>query len=147
MHLSNHERRILRWSFTVRLSTLAFMVFTSFWVRPFDQSGILSLVANTVTSGEARGRTTLSRTLATPFLQWDTIHFLKIAKDGYAIEQNYAFLPGAPLVLRVGGRWLPTLMQHSAKIGNAGFSAPHAVILASLLATAFSSVTPLLFFR
>jgi len=40
-----------------------------------------------------------------PALQrWDTLHFLGIAQRGYAYEHNWAFLPGAPFVIRAFGR-------------------------------------------
>src|SRR5450759_4777429 len=34
---------------------------------------------------------------------WDVAHFLRIARDGYAVTNEAAFFPGLPLLLRAAG--------------------------------------------
>ncbi|KAH9924477.1 glycosyltransferase family 76 protein [Fomitopsis serialis] len=41
-----------------------------------------------------------------PFLRWDTFHFAHIARHGYVYEHEWAFFPGAPLVMRTVARFL-----------------------------------------
>lgn len=38
----------------------------------------------------------------TPLLRWDAFHFVQIARQGYVYEHEWAFLPGAPLLMRFG---------------------------------------------
>ena len=35
-----------------------------------------------------------------PFIRWDSVHFLSIAKYGYANLKNYAFMPILPFFLK-----------------------------------------------
>lgn len=35
------------------------------------------------------------------FLRWDTIYFARIARQGYTREQEFAFMPGLPLLMRL----------------------------------------------
>lgn len=37
------------------------------------------------------------------FTAWDGVHFLSIAKNGYIFEQQFAFLPLFPILVRFGG--------------------------------------------
>ena len=41
---------------------------------------------------------------ASALQRWDTLHFTAIAQRGYAYEQSWAFLPGAPMIMRVLSR-------------------------------------------
>ncbi|KAK9895103.1 glycosyltransferase family 76 protein, partial [Cystobasidium minutum MCA 4210] len=76
------------------------------------------------------------------FTQWDTIHFLAIARHGYADEQKFAFLPGAPGLLAVAER-LPRWMG----ISDGEYSAAGAVLLVSSIATCLSCFTPVMLYR
>ncbi|GAA6007329.1 hypothetical protein JCM10207_001590 [Rhodosporidiobolus poonsookiae] len=69
-----------------------------------------------------------------PFVRWDAVHFLKIARDGYShIEQSAAFMPGLPLaVLRGGG----LIVAHLR--GRTAFTADDAVV-AGMMATALAT--------
>jgi phosphatidylinositol glycan class V len=42
--------------------------------------------------------------LVTPLVRWDAIWFLDIGMHGYRVEQQYAFLPGLPYLMRYIGR-------------------------------------------
>jgi GPI mannosyltransferase 2 len=52
--------------------------------------------------------TTLQLAQLEPFVRWDTVYFLRIALNGYEHEQQAAFMPGLPGLMRLGaeaGRW------------------------------------------
>jgi hypothetical protein len=55
---------------------------------------------------------------------WDVAHFLRIARDGYAAENEVAFFPGLPLLLRAAGAL--------------GLDMTGAGILASVIGSAFA---------
>jgi phosphatidylinositol glycan class V len=40
------------------------------------------------------------------FVRWDAVYFLEIAKNGYSFEQQHAFLPGLPIMIRIIGEFL-----------------------------------------
>src|ERR1700691_2601362 len=46
---------------------------------------------------------------ASPRLRWDAFHFAHIAQNGYVHEYEWAFFPGAPLVMRIAGELLSSL--------------------------------------
>ena len=128
--LNADQRRMLRWSCLRQFSILALMAVTSCFVSAFDDSGRLFLSVNSESPTLAR--------LALPFTQWDTLHFLGIAKDGYATEQHFAFMPGVPLLLRFFGKRLHL---------DETFDAALAVLGTSLLANVVSVCLPLLLYR
>jgi hypothetical protein len=76
----------------------------TFQGEPFDSSHLLAspLDGEDSTTPQSRSHSTLS----TATLRWDAIHFVSIARDGYVWEQQLAFQPGWPLVLRIGSRVL-----------------------------------------
>jgi phosphatidylinositol glycan class V len=39
-------------------------------------------------------------------LRWDAIHFVSIGKNGYEFEQQLAFMPGWPVIMRLGAELL-----------------------------------------
>ena len=41
---------------------------------------------------------------ANPLLRWDAFHFAHIAQKGYVHEYEWAFFPGTPLVMHLGGK-------------------------------------------
>lgn len=57
------------------------------------------LFAATPSSGAADD---WARRLLAPFARWDAVYFVKIALDGYRFEQQHAFSPLFPAVLRAG---------------------------------------------
>lgn len=48
------------------------------------------------------------REVLAPFARWDAVYFVSIAKDGYQFEQQHAFFPLLPLLLRLGGQLFQT---------------------------------------
>lgn len=123
------ESRVLRWSFLARLATLAVVATSNTFVKRFDDSSELLFPAHSPR---------LSDKLALPFVQWDTIHYLKIAKDGYTLEQNFAFMPGVPWTLRFFGTtgWTSDT-----------FSAGQAVVGTCVLVNMISLMLPALLYR
>jgi phosphatidylinositol glycan class V len=48
-----------------------------------------------------------------PTLRWDAVHFSSVALHGYQYEQQLAFQPGWPLIMRLSGevvKWAKNLM-------------------------------------
>jgi hypothetical protein len=140
LRVSSHEAHILRFAVAVRILVVLLAGCTSLLTTPFDTSGALAL-GNDNSSDDSRYEYVLAR-LALPFTQWDTVHFLAIARDGYADEQKFAFLPGVPGLLALAGR-LPYILG----ISQDTFSPAIAVVSVSLLATCLSCLTPLVLYR
>jgi hypothetical protein len=148
--LSNEEKSILRFSAATRSLTILLAFITSLIVPPFDTSGSLALSANVAPAtrqsklleAEYHGIHYLLERLALPFTQWDTVHFLAIARYGYVDEQKFAFQPGVPALLAIFGR-LPSWLGLSDEI----FTAPIAILAVSAFATCLSIVTPIILFR
>lgn len=132
--LSSQEKRILQWSLSARAATTLLMLVTSRFVSPFDDSAKVLLYSGQSASGWLAD-------LALPFLQWDTLHFLAIAKEGYSIEQQHAFQPGNPLLLRLGGQ-IPIHLGIRSE-----WSASVAVVGVSALAFAASTFAPIFLYR
>lgn len=45
---------------------------------------------------------------AQPLLRWDSFHFLHIAEHGHIYENEWAFFPGSPFLLRLSANLLPS---------------------------------------
>ncbi|GAA5892571.1 hypothetical protein JCM8208_005853 [Rhodotorula glutinis] len=70
---------------------------------------------------------------ARPFVRWDSVHFVNVALDGYTTEQQTAFMPGLPTVMRAGGEALHWLLRRRGPVEG------DEVVLAGLLATTFAT--------
>ncbi|GAA6023198.1 hypothetical protein JCM8202_001024 [Rhodotorula sphaerocarpa] len=68
------------------------------------------------------------------FVRWDTVHYVQIALEGYERDQQTAFLPGLPALLRCGGQ----LVRRFGTGEWGGFTANDAVI-AGIVATAIAT--------
>ncbi|GAA6058645.1 hypothetical protein JCM10212_004056 [Sporobolomyces blumeae] len=71
------------------------------------------------------------------FVRWDTVHFIAIANEGYALEQRLAFTPGLPGLMRGGGRMIAWI-RGAAKVTQEDMVL--AGILGSAVATAGAAV-------
>ena len=70
-------------------------------------------------------------------LRWDALHFERIARDGYTFEQEFAFMPALPRVMRFFG-----------SLGGLELYAPaRALLWTSILALLSSIVTVVIFHR
>jgi phosphatidylinositol glycan class V len=57
---------------------------------------------------------------AQPLLRWDTFHFLHIAEHGYVYENEWAFFPGVPFVMRISATLLHLLFNSQPNLLVAG---------------------------
>ncbi|KAJ3183848.1 hypothetical protein HDU87_005964 [Geranomyces variabilis] len=71
------------------------------------------LVATAKSNAENAHSATLMSLLA-PFVRWDAVYFLAIADRGYVHEQEFAFFPGLPLLMRAVAAWIPGLQRDQA---------------------------------
>ncbi|KAI0324191.1 mannosyltransferase [Cubamyces sp. BRFM 1775] len=53
----------------------------------------------------------IRRALASASLRWDVFYFAPVAKEGYVYEQQWAFFPGVPRVMRAWAVFADTLRQ------------------------------------
>ena len=67
----------------------------------FDSSSEILLASSTLSS---------IRYVTRALLRWDGFHFAHIAMQGYTYEYEWAFLPGAPVVMRVMARLISFLL-------------------------------------
>ena len=129
--LSKNENLILQWSIICRLATFSLMLLSSRFVGSFDDSGQLAIVSDLKAV----------KSIVSTFVQWDTLHFLKVGQSGYSVEQHYAFMPGIPWTLRLGGS-LPIWM-----LGETGFSTSYAILTMLVLVNITSVIIPLILYR
>ena len=88
-------RHILLLSLALRLLTLSCLAILPHLIRPFDTSHLLLDRAH-------HGTTNVDAT--TPgTLRWDAIHYASIALNGYEYEQQLAFSPTLPFLMRHSG--------------------------------------------
>ncbi|KPV74089.1 glycosyltransferase family 76 protein [Rhodotorula graminis WP1] len=85
---------------------------------------------------------TLSRPVAwwaRPFVRWDSVHFVNIAVEGYKTEQQAAFMPGLPAIMRSGAEALHWLSRRTGPVQG------DEVVLVGLLATTLATTTAALY--
>ena len=69
----------------------------------------------------------------TPFVRWDSVHFVNIAVEAYKTEQQTAFMPGLPVLMRGGGKALHWLFRRRGAVRG------DEVVLVGLLATTLAT--------
>lgn len=77
-----------------------------------------------------------------PFVRWDTVHFAHIALDGYTSDQQSAFLPGLPALMRFGGE-----VVHRVHSGEPGATADDVVLAGIVLSAVASAAAAVAFHR
>lgn len=92
--------RVLGLAVLVRLLTTATLLLVPNYLPAFDKSADAVLPAN---DRWIQG-----------FLRWDSLYFLQIAQDGYTRENEFAFMPALPALMRILGmgweeRWKPSV--------------------------------------
>lgn len=102
--LSREEFLITRVALVTRLCTFVLGYLTTLIVPDFDYSGRLSLHT---TEHYGAIDTTLKH-LFIMFLRWDAIYFLDISENGYGLEQEHAFFPLLPVLVRAIASILPS---------------------------------------
>ena len=70
----------------------------------FDSSPKILLAPSTLSS---------IRHVTRALFRWDGFHFAHIAMQGYTYEHEWAFFPGAPVVMRVMARFISFLLPHA----------------------------------
>ncbi|GAA5985201.1 hypothetical protein JCM10908_002567 [Rhodotorula pacifica] len=118
---------IIAISLLLRLSTLAILVLANFLLPTWD--------AEVTTLAYPLPR------LLEPFVRWDTVHFMHIALDGYTSDQQSAFLPGLPGLMRVGGE-----VVHRIQHGGRDVTAQD-VVIAGVVASAIASTAAAVVFN
>ncbi|KZT68265.1 glycosyltransferase family 76 protein [Daedalea quercina L-15889] len=69
-------------------------------------SSTLSLFDSSPEAVSSVLKSTWIQVVVRPLLRWDAFHFSHIARHGYVYEYEWAFLPGAPLVMQTVARLL-----------------------------------------
>lgn len=95
-------RGLLACAVLVRIITISLLLVASSRVPSFDKSALLLLPP--------------SHQYLEPFVRWDTLYFVKIAVKGYQNEQELAFTPGLPLVMRVVGMGIRLVKGESGPV-------------------------------
>lgn len=126
-YLTADEASILNFSIATRCAIWALALGSHLCVGVFDDSGHAAI--------KREGSFWLAKA-AKPSVQWDTVHFIDVARHGYRLEQHNAFLPGSPILLRLFG-WS----------SDGSLSADRAVVGTALLAGLLSLMTPVLLHR
>ncbi|RSH90453.1 ER membrane glycoprotein subunit of the GPI transamidase complex-like protein [Saitozyma podzolica] len=101
-------------------------------IRTFDASA--SLLSPPTSSGISLTPLT---TYTPPTLRWDAIHFATIALRGYTFEQQLAFQPGWPLVMRVAGEgvwWAKRLFAGLVSGDSSSILTSNDVVLGGVIA-------------
>lgn len=115
----NPTRMIIAVSSALRLSTCALLV-ASHRLLPTWDAEVTTLAHPIASSLE-------------PFVRWDTVHFVHIALEGYQSDQQTAFLPGLPALMRLGGEAV-----HRVVAGRGDVSADE-IVLVGIFASAIAS--------
>lgn len=141
--LTHEDQKLLRVAAAARIAVVLLLALcASLWITPFDSSGGLALRPCSESRYKSCSEASAWERLALPFTQWDTIHFLAIARDGYVDEQKFAFLPGVPALLALAGR-----LPHALGLSEHAFLPSVAVLIVSMLASCLSWLTPLVLYR
>ena len=96
MSTNSHASQLLKLFVTSKVFVLACAIISSLLLKPYVLNTELILSEEEPVNGVDEW----VRTILTPFARWDSIYFLKIAHDGYQWEQQYAFFPLYPLLMR-----------------------------------------------
>ncbi|TPX55947.1 hypothetical protein PhCBS80983_g04916 [Powellomyces hirtus] len=124
MAVTESETAVVWRAITVRVLLCTLAVISSSLAGDYDVSTTVSLVASRSGSHAAEGKDELATSLLTPFVRWDAVYFLSIAQRGYIYEQEFAFFPGLPTLMRA----VAACIQFHASLGE-----QPALILAGLI--------------
>ncbi|GAA5867644.1 hypothetical protein JCM3774_001543 [Rhodotorula dairenensis] len=131
------------WQDAVQRAPIAWIVAASVLLR-LSTSALLVAAHLLLPTWDAEV-TTLSHPISPyldPFVRWDTVHFAHIALDGYTSDQQSAFLPGLPALMRFGGEGV-----HRVHTGAAGTATADDIVLAGVVLSAVASTTAAIVFH
>ncbi|KAL0580343.1 ER membrane glycoprotein subunit of the GPI transamidase complex-like protein [Marasmius crinis-equi] len=74
---------------------------------------LLALVSSFLPLFDASPKTFQLPKYSEPFLRWDAFHFASIVEDGYIYENQWAFFPGVPFIMRYSQQIIRYLTGHS----------------------------------
>ena len=87
------------------------LVYISTYLPLFDSSPLTSLHP-----------ASLSTRWISSLLRWDALHFVSVAQYGYIYEYQWAFLPGVPTVMKIGGSVSAWLRRNDDRAGSLGYN-------------------------
>ncbi|KAM0786696.1 hypothetical protein ACM66B_002140 [Microbotryomycetes sp. NB124-2] len=66
----------------------------------------LLLAGRALPAFDASSRLVVESPITVPLVRWDTVYFVEIAKNGYTSEQQTAFMPGLPYLMRYSAQFV-----------------------------------------
>lgn len=101
-----HYRRRLFWLiFFVKSFVFAVAYVCSRYAKPYNHS--IGLLLNPANGGVPLSNVeSIVKSILRPFVSWDGAYFLSIARDGYRFEQQHAFFPLFPLLIKLMANWV-----------------------------------------
>ncbi|KAH6594509.1 hypothetical protein BASA50_006458 [Batrachochytrium salamandrivorans] len=93
---------VVKLVFASRAIYLCIAVASSLLATEYDTSVTVSnkLSASTIHHTCTGSVSRIALSLMKPLIRWDAVYFLSIAESGYTYEQQFAFFPGLPLLMR-----------------------------------------------
>jgi phosphatidylinositol glycan class V len=103
--LNRPLRTLVRLAIVSRLAVFSLALASHRYISDYDASLDTLFNPNTATIFDDDGSTKLLESWFRPFasiyLRWDAFYFLHIAEEGYLFEQEHAFFPLLPLLMRL----------------------------------------------
>lgn len=99
--------RVLHAALLSRVAVVLWAALFAALFAPYDASRALDEPTCAVSGGVDRAL----RVVLEPLASWDALHYLRVARVGYAVEKSLAFLPGLPLALVLGDGALSPFMS------------------------------------
>jgi len=91
-----HTADVLSLAITTRIAVIAIAVLANVLIPDYDTSADISLHCN----GNARVADKLACQVMGTFVRFDAVYFIEISENLYRYEQQMAFFPGLPMLMR-----------------------------------------------
>lgn len=95
--LVDRSYRVLKVAFVSRLLVILTSYLTHVYSGEYDASSVILLLEH----GAVNSSDSVFSEFLRTFVRWDAVHFLTIANKGYQFEQQLAFFPGLPVLIRL----------------------------------------------